>query len=420
MWRDKGLDINIEEGTYWFDNQIIKTFDHNGELCYLYRIKTSDDLQLSIAKHKDFNKHKNKQFETWQETLHRLSSHLEELENESIQLLKEYGLHTDRIIIDTNSTGKDSMVKTYLANKAGLKFDTYFNVTTLDVPESNKMAKELDYKRTYPNKRYGGFYQWIEKENIIPSRLNRCCCQYFKENPTIDSFNDNEKILFLFGMRNDESNARSEYTDIWKNHKWGNRDWIGLLPIRKWTDLDIWLYIFKENIPINGKYLYGYDRVGCGIACPNYTRTTWVLDQYYYPKMYDRWQRIIKEDFIKNNKWLIMNCTIDEYIKGAWTGGVYRPEPTEEVIQEYAQYSEMDIDIARKYFNRYCMSGCKNKRSMPLKIKDKETLAMNMKFFGRHIEKFMCKKCLMKLLEIDKAKWNDYIQSFKEQGCKLF
>ena len=49
-----------------------------------------------------------------------------------------------------------------------------------------------------------------------------------------------------------------------------------------------------------------------------------------------------------------MNCTIDEYILKAWTGGVYRPEPTDDVIQEYAQYNELDENIAEKYFNRYC------------------------------------------------------------------
>ena len=48
------------------------------------------------------------------------------------------------------------MVKTYLAHKAGLVFIIYFNVTTLDVGESNKMAKENNYKCTFPDKKYGG------------------------------------------------------------------------------------------------------------------------------------------------------------------------------------------------------------------------------------------------------------------------
>jgi len=421
MWKDKGLEIPVQEGIYWLDNKIIKAFDVKDKtLCYLYKIKINDDLSMSYSKHRDYKKHKDKTFETWQETIIRFNGHLNQLESDSINLLQHYGLNTDRTIVDTNSTGKDSMVKTYLAQKAGLNFKTYFNVTTLDVAESNRMAKQQQFEFTFPESKYGGFYQWIKRENIIPSRLNRCCCKYFKEDATIHSFDSNSKLLFLFGMRNDESNARSEYEDVWVNDKWNQRDWIGILPIRKWTDLDIWLYIFRENIPINEKYKYGYDRVGCGIACPNYTKTTWALDQYWYPKLFNRWRNILKEDFIKNNKWLIMNCTIEEYVSKAWNGGVYRVEPTAEVIQEYATYNNLDINIAMKYFNRYCTNGCLNKRHQPLKIKDKETLGMNMKYFGRNIEKFKCKKCLMQEFKWTDEDWNKQIEDFKSQGCKLF
>jgi len=33
--------------------------------------------------------------------------------------------------------------------------------------------------------------------------------------------------------------------------------------------------------------------------------------------------------------------------------------------------------------------------------------------FGRSIDKFMCKKCLMKELNIDENRWNEYIKDFK-------
>ena len=422
MWSDLGYSLPISEGTYWLDNGIVKAFKkETGELCNLYKYTVDYDLNILIKKHKDYNKSIECDFETWEETTKRYEPRLSELEQESISLLQEYGLNTDRTVIDTNSTGKDSMVKTHLAHKAGLIFTTYFNVTTLDVGESNRMAKENNYRCTFPDKKYGGFYQWIKRENIIPSRLNRCCCKYFKEDATMFSFDSNSKMLFLFGMRNDESTARSGYTDIWVNEKWGKqRDWIGILPIRKWNDLDIWLYTFRENISINEKYKMGYPRVGCAIACCNYSKTTWVLDKYWYPKMYNRWQNILKEDFVKNNKWLIMNCTLKEYYQQAWNGGVFRKEPTEEVVEEYATYNDLDINIARKYFNRYCSNGCLNKRHEPQKIKSKDVLGMNMKLFGRNIEKFKCKKCLMKEMSWTKEDWNEQVESFKLQGCKLF
>lgn len=45
---------------------------------------------------------------------------------------------------------------------------------------------------------------------------------------------------------------------------------------------------------------------------------------------------------------------------------------------------------------------------------------MNMKFYGRNIDKFKCKKCMMSDLEMTENDWNNYIKDFKLQGCKLF
>lgn len=409
--------LHLEEGYYWLDNQIIKAFDISGNIHKIYRLKVEDNLSMTYTTYKK----ESFKLASWDNIIKLYESRLNSLEEQSIILLKQYGLNTDRLIIDTNSTGKDSEVKTYLAHKAGLNFETYFNCTTLDVAQSNKFAKEKGYKFIYPDKKYGGFYQWIQKEQFIPSRLTRACCKYFKEDATIINFPSDKKITFLFGMRNAESAGRSEYLDTVKMSQWGeNRDWLGVLPIREWSDLDIWLYILRENIDINPKYKMGYSRVGCGIACPYYTKSTWVLDKYWYPKMFDRWRNILKEHFISNNQWLILNCTIDEYITKAWNGGIYREEPTEEVIQEYATYNNLDLEIARKYFNKYCINGCLNRRNKVQKIKHKDVIGMNMKLYGRQIEKFQCKNCLMKEFGWTKEDWNSKVAEFKEQGCKLF
>jgi 3'-phosphoadenosine 5'-phosphosulfate sulfotransferase (PAPS reductase)/FAD synthetase len=407
----------LSEGYYWLDNQIIKAFDSNGILHKILKVNINNDLSIKLKPYKTAVP---KVVESWNETFIRLNDRLDELEKDSITLLQQYGLNTDRTIIDTNSTGKDSMVKTYLAHKAGLRFDTYFNSTTMDVADSNLMAKNNKYNFTYPDKILRGFYNWSKKENIIPSRLNRCCCKYFKEEPTIKDFPPNEKLLLLFGMRNDESNNRSTYGDEWVNNKWGNRDWLGILPIRQWTDLDIWLYILREDIEINSKYKKGYDRVGCGIVCPNYTKSTWVLDQYWYPKLYERWQSRLEQDFKSNFKWIIMNCTLKEYLQVAWNGGTYRKEPTQEVIQEFAKFKGITYEVAEKYFQRTCSNYCKNKMGNIAAIKDKDVLAMNLKMFGRSINKFMCKKCLMKMFEWDKDAWNKKVLEFKQSGCDLF
>lgn len=422
QWDKERKSLLIQEGTYWLDHGLIKGFTSDGETHNLYKMRVYDDLNIEIREHKDFVKSANLQFETWKDTYTRLSKHLDDLSVKSIDRIKTFAKYNpNREIVLTNSTGKDSMVMQHLAELSGVDFKNYFNVTTMDVKESILMAKKNNFVFTYPKlDKYGGFYQWVKREQLIPTRLNRACCQYFKERAMMNAFHADSKLLLLFGMRNEESSARSGYTDVWVNDKWGKRDWIGLLPIREWTELDVWLYTLREGIEVNPKYRMGYSRAGCGIVCPNYGKSTWVLDKYWYNGLYNRWRKILRNDFIENNKWLIMNCTIDEYVNICWNGGVYQEEPTDEVIEEYAEYSGLDIDVARKYFNKYCANDCLNKRKQPMKLKDKTVLAMNMKMFGRQTNRFLCKKCLMKEFEWSKEDWDNMVDDFKRSGCKLF
>lgn len=118
-----------------------------------------------------------------------------------------------------------------------------------------------------------------------------------------------------------------------------------------------------------------------------------------------------------------MNCTLEEYLNVAWNGGAYRAEPTKEVIEEFSRYNgldETDTKVAEQYFNKYCANGCKSQSGKPKKIKDRDVISMNMKFHGRNIDKFLCKKCFMKTHNMDEEKWNEYIRRFKQDGCALF
>ena len=81
---------------------------------------------------------------------------------------------------------------------------------------------------------------------------------------------------------------------------------------------------------------------------------------------------------------------------------------------------DWDMQVAEQYFNKYCANGCKTQSGKPKKIKAKDVIGMNMKLHGRNINKFYCKKCLMKLYDMDKEKWNSEVERFKQQGCDLF
>ena len=89
MWSDLGYNIPITEGKFWTDNNIIKAFTRDGELHNLYRCRVQDDLQITITKHKD-NKFSNyDDFETWWETIDRLSAELDVKVAESLDVIKD-------------------------------------------------------------------------------------------------------------------------------------------------------------------------------------------------------------------------------------------------------------------------------------------------------------------------------------------
>ena len=356
---------------------------------------------------------------SWNDLIEMNKSHLENIESEANQLIKDkMDKFSGYIPLVPVSMGKDSMVTCHLVRECYPNTKAIFNNTTLDCADTYRMAK------TFPNCEMmtpkQGFYSWIKEVNWIPSRIRRGCCSIFKVGEMINRLDKDTNYLLFMGMRNEESNTRSGYGDEIVNPEWGDVAWKGILPIRKWSELDVWLYTLWKKLEINPKYNKGYSRVGCAIACPYYTKSTWVLDKYSSPTMRARWEDILREDFISNKKWIVMNCTLDEYINQAWNGGVFREEPTEEVIKEYAEYSNLDENVARQYFNKYCANGCKSQSGKAKKIKAKDVIGMNMKLHGRNINKFYCKKCLMKLYDMDKEKWNSEVERFKQQGCDLF
>ena len=401
---------NLQEGFYWLDRQIIKAFDSKGNIHKIVKINVSKDLNVSTKWYdtKEFI------IEDWKTTIEENKSMLDEIELHSIQLIAEkLDKYKDCVPVVFTSTGKDSELTRYLFNKAiynkNIKPLIIFNNTSMDCSDTYKMAKIIPDCITINPKE--GFYKKIKTVGI-PTRHHRWCCSLYKEGASKDYLDESGKYVFFYGMRNEESSTRANYQDEKHDDRWAERDWKGILPIRKWTEVQVWLYTLREKIKFNDKYRKGYARVGCAIACPYYTKSTWVLDKYFYPKMYDRFQKFLKDDFLDRQLWCALNCTVEEYPL-CWNGGAIRPEPTEEAIQECAEYKKIDIAVARRYFNKTCDS-CGNK------ITKNDVIAMNMKLLGRDVTKFKCKKCLRKFLNISVIKWKEYISDFKTSECNLF
>ena len=405
-----GKKCSLNAGIYWLDNGFVKAFTKDGELHKLYKYKVFDDLSISFEKHKDYVE---ESFETWEETIVRMSDHLDAKVNESLAVIKDVcEQYSDSDMWVLTSTGKDSTVVVDLVKRVIPDIKVMFNNTSLDCADSYKLVKSHpEWIVTNPKV---GFYQWCKAENFIPTRFSRACCSIFKEGASIKYFSEHniDKLMLFMGVRNAESTARANRQYIEHNPKWTNPNWMSCLPIRTWDDLDIWLYMLREKLEINTKYNKGYTRVGCGISCPYYTKSTWVLDKYWYSNMYDRWHKTLNEVFIQNKRWSRMNCTVEEY-HSCWNGGLIRISPTEEVIQEMMNYTGLDRDTAEKYFNKTCCECGSN-------VRHGDVLGMNYKYLSLNTEKVYCKRCLKKLLGIKESEWNENIARFKDQGCKLF
>lgn len=351
---------------------------------------------------------------SWNDLIEMNKSHLENIESDSITIIRNATKqYNDYEFYALTSTGKDSSVVLYITEKVLPNIKVMFNNTSLDCSDTYKMVKNHhNWIVTNPKE---GFYQWIRRMNYIPNRFSRGCCGLYKEGASIKYFEDKkiEKLILFMGVRREESASRQSREIINHNPKWGNKEWYSCMPVLNWTELDIWLYMLWRNVEINPKYKKGYTRVGCAIACPYYTKSTWILDKYWYPTMYNRWHGILHDDFINNQRWQQLNCTEKEY-HTCWNGGLLRTEPTEEVIKELMEYKGIkDENIAKQYFNKKCENDGKN-------VRQKDVIAMNMKLHGRNINKFYCKKCLMKLYDMDNEKWNSEVERFKKQGCDLF
>lgn len=402
------LGIDIPKESAFMDRMCVKILDNHDKWHMIYRIK-AENMNLTLTK--DNRKLlDNIIIKSWNDLIKENEEHLIELENKSKQIvedhLKEYPNHKPYVPV---SGGKDSAVTHYIVN-----------LVTEEQTVFSNTSNETHHTYKYINKNYPdaikispdeGFYTFVQRTGFIPTRFGRACCTTQKEMPMIQKLPKDDKILFFMGMRKAESIGRSEYDVKWKNTRWGNRDWQGILPILEWSDMDVLLYMLYKKIPFNYLYTIGYNRVGC-VNCCFRSDYELLLNKHFLTPYHDRWQLILEKDFINNKKSPTLNCTLEEYKNGAWKAGMVRDNATEEVILEFAQQQGLKIELAEKYFDKKCM--CCGK-----KLK-KDDVAATMKFYGRLVESFKCCGCIAKDLGVKTKELKNKLKFFKETGCDLF
>ena len=215
-------------------------------------------------------------------------NNLEKKSIERIRLASELSLkHYGKPLICTYSGGKDSDVMLELFIRAGVPFEVSHGLTTVDAPPTVQHIKET-FKRLETNgikatmhRPALTMWQLIVKKMMPPCRMQRYCCEEYKENVNPNRF-------VATGVRWAESNKRKNRQAIEPSGKkaaekillMNDNDKKRALietckikgdmivnPIIDWPDSDIWDYYWIECKSHNPLYKMGYYRVGC-IGCP--------------------------------------------------------------------------------------------------------------------------------------------------------
>lgn len=222
------------------------------------------------------------------------------------------------------SGGKDSQVVLDLCTRAipSTDFEVIYSDTGYELPSSLTLYEEVQkhYNALYPDLKFSIARNHETVLNYwdkigTPSDTIRWCCTIMKTSPLYRSMkkegNKQSKVLTFEGVRAEESVRRSGYERIGRGVKHDTA--INARPILNWSTIEIFLYLFKYNLPINSAYRIGKARVGC-VICPYSSAWDDMIVNKCYPEVMhpflsriESWakQGGVKDidDYVKERKW---------------------------------------------------------------------------------------------------------------------
>ena len=201
---------------------------------------------------------------------------MKELESESIYVLREVAAQFEHPVI-LFSGGKDSIVVTYLAYKAFYPAKLPFPLLHIDT--GHNFNETIEYRDRLVKKLGARLLVGSVQESIDSGRVKEEKGYNASRNrlQTITLLDSIEKYKFdacIGGARRDEEKARAkerffshrdefgqwnpknQRPELWNNFN-GKKN-IGehfrVFPISNWTEMDVWQYIYAENVELPSLY----------------------------------------------------------------------------------------------------------------------------------------------------------------------
>ena len=199
-------------------------------------------------------------------------SHLQQLEQESIHIIREVASEFERPVM-LYSIGKDSGVMLRLAQKAFAPAKIPFKV--LHVNTTWKFREMIEFRDQLVKDLDLDFVEWINpdgvKEGVGPfTHGTQRHTHVMKTEALKQALNAGEYDAAFGGARRDEEKSRAKervFSFRDKFHQWDPKNqrpelWdlfncevnkgesIRVFPLSNWTELDVWLYVYKENLPM--------------------------------------------------------------------------------------------------------------------------------------------------------------------------
>lgn len=204
------------------------------------------------------------------ETATTLSPHLKDLENESLQILREAAGQFDKIAL-LFSGGKDSVVVFELARRAFAPAQVPFELLHVDTGHNfSEVIKFRDdlVERTGARLRVAKVQDWIDRGELKerPDGTRNP----LQTVPLVETIEEQGYDAVLGGARRDEERARAkerifsvrdnfggwdprrQRPEIWNLYNGGHLpgENIRVFPISNWTETDIWEYIGARGIEL--------------------------------------------------------------------------------------------------------------------------------------------------------------------------